>query len=166
MSISKRLKYIADLVSCEGVCADIGTDHALVPVYLLKEGRVSKAIAADISRECVKKAEETAAKYHLEGRLEARRSDGLENISPGEVSTIIISGMGGILITRILTDGLDVVKSAKELILSPHRDAELVREFLKDNGLEIVSDEIIEDKKKKYCVIKAVNRRFFLKEEP
>ena len=166
MSISKRLKFIADLVSPGPCAADIGTDHALVPVYLLKENRVSKVIAVDISRECVKKALEAADKYHLEGRLEARLSNGLENISPGEVSSIVISGMGGILMTQILTDGLDVVKSTKELILSPHRDSNLVREFLKSNDLEIVLDEVIEDKKKKYCVIKAVNKRFFLKETP
>lgn len=164
MSISKRLKFIADLVCAGPVAADIGTDHAIVPVYLLKEDRVGKVIAVDLSRECIKKAQDAAIRHHLEEQLEARLSDGLEKISPGEVSSIVISGMGGILMTQILESGLDVVLETKELILSPHRDADLVREFLENNDLEIVLDEVIEDKKKKYCVIKAVNKRFFLKE--
>lgn len=165
MSISKRLKYIADLVTCTGTAADIGTDHALVPLYLLKEGRCSKVIAADISSACLKKAQEAAVKYGLEGRLEPRLSDGFEKIVPYEADTVIITGMGGIAICSILEKGAETAKTVKELILSPHRDADLVREFLAGIGFEIVADEKITDKKKEYCVIKARNSRFFLKEE-
>lgn len=165
MAISKRLKLIADLVTPGGVVADIGTDHALVPLCLLKEERVTKAIAIDISRNCLKKSQEALIKYGLEGRLEPRLSDGLEKLALNEADSIIISGMGGIAICNILQNGIDVAKTAGELILSPHRDADLVRSFLTRNGFDIVFDEMISDKKKEYCVIKALNNSFSLKEE-
>lgn len=165
MSISKRLKTIADLVTETDTAADIGTDHALVPLYLLREDRVRKVIAIDKSPDCLKKAQDAAVKYSLESRLESRLSDGLENLKPYEAQTIIISGMGGILMCDILSRGIEVAKTAKELILSPHRDRDLVRDFLRDNDFEIVIDETISDRKKEYCVIKARNRRFFLKED-
>ena len=164
MAISKRLKLIADLVTPGGVVADIGTDHAKVPLYLLKEGKASKAIAIDVSKECLKKAQDAVSKYNLEGILQPRLSDGLDKLEAGEADSIIISGMGGILMTEILERGKEVAQSAKELILSPHRDRDLVIDFLKINGFEIVFNEIITDKNKEYCVIKAMNGRFFLKE--
>ena len=166
MAISKRLKFIADQVTPGGVAADIGTDHALVPLYLLKEGRVKKAIAVDVSSRCLEKSKQAVIKYGLEGSLEPRLGDGLSKIRPGEADSIIISGMGGCLICRILSEGLETAKAAKELILSPHRDEKLVRDFLADNGFEIVLDEKITDAKKEYCVIKALPGAFSLKEEP
>ena len=165
MAISRRLKLIADLVTPGGVAADIGTDHALVPLYLLKEGRVSKAIAVDVSKDCLKKAQEAVEKYGLEGRLDPRLSDGLEKLKPSEADSIIISGMGGILMTNILQKDIGITKSAKELILSPHRDADLVRGFLDENDFNIVYDGVILDKKKNYCVIKAVNKSIIRAEE-
>ena len=165
MAISGRLKLIADLVTPGGVAADIGTDHALVPLYLLKENRVSRVIAVDISKDCLKKAQEAVARYGLEGRLVPRLCDGLEKLSPFEADSIIISGMGGILMTNILQKGIAVTKSAKELILSPHRDPDLVRTFLNENDFEIIYDDVILDKKKSYCVIKAVNKSIIKTEE-
>ncbi|MCF0141919.1 MAG: tRNA (adenine(22)-N(1))-methyltransferase TrmK, partial [Parasporobacterium sp.] len=72
----------------------------------------------------------------------------------------IISGMGGMLMCRILEDGSETVKSLKELVLSPHRDADLVKEKVKDLGFDIAADEIFADKGKEYPVIKAVNKAF------
>ena len=88
--------------------------------------------------------------------IECRLSDGLSAFKPGEVDSIIIAGMGGILMDRILRNGIEVVKSAKELILSPHRDAPLLREFSNEFGFTIVSDIQIEDKKKTYTILKIV----------
>ena len=95
---------------------------------------------------------EKTAPYGIECRL----SDGLSAFKPGEVDSIIIAGMGGILMDRILRNGIEVVKSAKELILSPHRDAPLLREFSNEFGFTIVSDIQIEDKKKTYTILKIV----------
>lgn len=156
MSISKRLRTIIDLVTEGNVIADIGTDHGYVPISLLREGRTPKAIAVDLSAISLRKAKGNAEKAGVADKIEFICSDGLRDINPGDADTIIISGMGGILSVNILEAGKEVSLSAKELILSPHRDAELVRGFLEDYGFDIVYDEEIEDKKRKYCIIKGV----------
>ena len=102
------------------------------------------------------KAIQLAEKAGLKEQMECRHSDGLQGVKPGEADCIIISGMGVILMRRILDEGLETALSARELILSPHRDPELITEFLKDHGFQIVHDEVIMDKKRSYRVIKGV----------
>ena len=157
MSISNRLKQVAGLVTEGYVIADIGTDHGYVPVYLLRNGRIPSAIAVDLSRGSLDKARENAERAGLSDLIECRLSDGLSDVSPGEAQCIIICGMGGILMRRILDNGIQTVLSAKELILSPHRNPELIYEFIEQNGFVITDDLEIEDKKKKYKVIKSIN---------
>ncbi len=154
MSISKRLRYIAGLVTPGYVVADIGTDHGYVPVFLLREGIVPRAIAVDVSAGSLSKAVELAQRADLGSRMECRLSDGLQDVKPKEAECIIISGMGGILMRRILDEGCETAESARELILSPHRDPELIVEFLQEHGFSIVHDEVITDKKRSYRVIK------------
>ena len=161
MGISKRLKYIAQLVSPGNVVADIGTDHGFLPVFLLRQGVVTRSIAVDSSAGSIEKVKEISKRYGLEECLDIRQCDGLSGITPGEVHSIVIAGMGGILMTRILRDGINVVLDAKELILSPHRDADLVRQFIKENGFEITVDTVIEDKGKNYTVIKGIRKKLY-----
>ena len=156
MSISKRLKQVAGLVTEGYVIADIGTDHGYVPVYLLREGKIPRAIAVDLSKGSLQKAIENAERAGLSDKIDCRLSDGLKDVVPGEADSIIICGMGGILMRRILDEGLETVLSAKELILSPHRNPELIYEFTEQNGF-IIADELeFEDKKRKYKVIKVI----------
>ena len=156
MSISNRLKLVAGLVTEGYVIADIGTDHGYVPVYLLREGKIPRAIAVDLSKGSLQKAIENAERAGIADRMDCRLSDGLSKVLPGEADSIIICGMGGILMRRILDEGLETVLSAKELILSPHRNPELIYEFVEQNGFMITEDLDFEDKKKKYKVIKAI----------
>ena len=157
MSLSHRLKVIAELVTAGNTAADIGTDHGYVPVYLLRSGISPQVIASDISEGSLSKARKNAVRFHLEDKMECRISDGLKAYVPGEADTCIISGMGGILITDILTSSEDAARSFKEFILSPQRNPELVRECLAELGFKIVYDEVLEEKGKKYVIIKAVN---------
>ena len=159
MSISNRLKIIAAMVTEGKTAADIGTDHGYVPVFLVKEGRVPSAIASDMSRGALNKAIENVQRAGLSDQIDCRLADGLSGISPGEVQSIIISGMGGILMHRILTEGIEVVKQADELILSPHRDRELIKDFLIQNDFEIAAEREFIDKKKNYVVFKGIRRR-------
>ena len=159
MSISYRLKYVAGLVTPGYTIADIGTDHGYVPVFLLKEGVIPRAIAVDLSSGALQKAQENASKYGFEERIDCRLGDGLSVVEPGEADCIIICGMGGILMERILTAGLRVVLSAKELILSPHRDPDLILAFLQKNGFAVVHDEMITDKKKHYRILKGIREQ-------
>lgn len=156
MSISYRLKYIAGLVSPGYTIADIGTDHGYVPVFLLREKKIPYAIAVDLSKGSLEKAKELAQLAGLQEQMDCRLSDGLKDVKPGEAQCIIISGMGGILMRRILEDGLETVLSARELILSPHRNPELILEFLQEHQFELVCDEIITDKKKNYRILKGI----------
>lgn len=157
MSISYRLKQVAGKVTNGYRIADIGTDHGYVPVMLLREGIVPYAIAVDISKGSLQKARENAARSGLEDKMDCRLGDGLSCVKPGEADSIIICGMGGILMRRILEEGKETALSARELILSPHRNPELIVEFLQKNDFRIISDVIIEDKKKQYRIIKGLN---------
>ena len=156
MGISKRLKTIADLVTPGLTVADIGTDHGFVPVYLVRNNISPFVFAADVSKGSLEKARENVTYFHLEDRIECRLSDGFSAFSPGEAECAVISGMGGILIAKILSASPLVTDFLKEVILSPHRDAELVRECVFEAGFKIITDMEIEDKKKKYVIIKAV----------
>ena len=154
MGISKRLETIANLVTPGYRAGDIGTDHGYVPIFLLRNQICPYVIAVDLSKGSLEKAIQNIRRAGLEEKIECRLSDGLANILPGEIDSIVISGMGGILMDRILRADLDVVLRAKELILSPHRDAELIRHFAEEKHFEIVYDEIISDKRKTYPIIK------------
>lgn len=154
MGISKRLETIAKYVTPGYRVADIGTDHGYVPIYLLRNQICPHAIAVDLSKGSLAKAEQNIARAGLSDQIECRISDGLTEIQPGEVDSIVISGMGGILIDKILRARMEVVTTAKELVLSPHRNPDLIRSFAKENGFEIISDEKILDKKKMYTIIK------------
>ncbi|MBO7729858.1 MAG: SAM-dependent methyltransferase [Lachnospiraceae bacterium] len=154
MSISKRLETIADLVTPGYRASDIGTDHGYVPIYLLRNHICDHVIAADLSKGSLEKASHNITRAGLSECIECRLSDGLSEICPGEVDSIIISGMGGILMDRILRNGLEVVKAAKELILSPHRNPELIEAFAEEFGFAVVYDEVILDKKKYYHIYK------------
>ena len=156
MKISNRLRLISDLVTGGYVIADIGTDHGYVPITLLREEKIEKAIAVDLSMPSLEKARQNAAKAKVEDKIDFRCADGLQALEPGEADTIIISGMGGILSVNILEARKDVSLTAKEIILSPHRDHELARCFLLDYGFKIVYDDQIIDKNKKYHIIKGI----------
>ena len=154
MGISKRLETIAKYVTPGYRVADIGTDHGYVPIYLLRNQICPSAIAVDVSKGSLEKAAQNIVKAGLSDKIECRLSDGLSEIHPGEIDAIVISGMGGILMDKILRAHMEVVLAAKELILSPHRDPDLIREFAQENNFSIVSDVKILDKKKYYRIMK------------
>ena len=155
MKLSKRLQFIADLVTAGNIVADIGTDHGFVPVYLVRSGKCPRALAVDISKGSLQKAEELTEKAGLSDLIECRLSDGFEKLLPGEADTAIISGMGGIMMSNIMEAHPEVAESFKELILSPQRDADLVRTVVTCHGFAIINDETLIDKNKEYIVIKA-----------
>lgn len=155
MNLSVRLKTIASFVDEGNILADIGTDHGYIPIYLVKNNVIPKALAMDISSGSLKKAEKNIKKHNLEEKINTRLSDGLSNLGPGEVDTIIITGMGGSLIKKILSDHLKVMESAKELILSPQKEMSLIREFLVENNFNITKEAMLKEGDKYYVVIKA-----------
>ena len=152
MKLSKRLQTIADFVKKGAVVADIGTDHAHIPIYLIKNNIISKAYACDINKGPLEKAKENINYYGVKN-IELRLSNGLEKLKTGEADTLIIAGMGGELITDILERGRRFFDTERKFILSPHTKIDEVRKFLLSNGFEITKEDMCIDEGKFYTVM-------------
>lgn len=153
---SERLKCIASNVKSGGIVADIGCDHAFTSIYLVEEKLASGAVAMDINKEPLKRAWQHIKEAGMEEYISVRLSDGARELKKGEADTILISGMGGALITDILKQSIDIIKYAEELVLSPQSEIYIVRHFLHDNGFKIVSEDMVKEQGKFYVVIRAV----------
>ena len=155
MKLSKRLQTIADFVKKGAVVADIGTDHAHIPIYLIKNNIISKAYACDINAGPLEKAKENINYYGVKN-IELRLSNGLEKLKTDEADTFIIAGMGGELIIDILDRGQGFFDKKNTFILSPHTKIEEVRNYLLRKGLKILKEDMCIDEGKFYTVMEAV----------
>ncbi len=155
MNLSLRLKTVASFVKRGSRLADIGTDHGYIPIYLVEKGIINRAIAMDVNKGPIERAKNNIRAAGLEEFIETRISDGLKKLEKNEVDSIIIAGMGGMLIRKILDDKIDIINSVEELIVSPHSDWFTVREFLINNNMEIIDETIIKDEGKYYLIIKS-----------
>ena len=155
MDISNRLKTVAKAVTPGRIPADIGTDHGYVPIYLVKHGICPKALALDINPGPLARARENIEREKLEDRIAIRLSDGLKHLRTEEADTIIIAGMGGTLICRILEAAPDFFAAGKELILSPHSEWFKVRHFLSACHYRIGKEWFLKEDGKYYVVIRA-----------
>lgn len=158
MQISRRLAAVSAMVTSGSIAADIGTDHAYIPIYLVQSGQIAHAIAMDINRGPLERAQEHIMQYGLQDQIETRLSDGLEALLPGEADCFIIAGMGGPLMIRILSDAPEQVDMCRELILQPQSEIRLARAWLEQNDWQIVQEEIIYEDGKFYPMMKAVHR--------
>lgn len=158
MDLSLRLQAIARLVPAGSVPADIGTDHAYLPVELVRAGICPKAIAGDIHRGPYLQALERVAKTGLVDRISVRLGDGLAILQPGEADGIIIAGMGGQTLLQILAAGADVLAACQYLILQPMTDAAQVRAKLSGQGWFIAAEDLVKEEGKFYQIIKFVRQ--------
>lgn len=165
MDLSKRLQTVADMIQGRGAVADIGTDHAYIPIYLILSGKTEYAIAMDVRRGPLLRASENIKSYQLEDKIEVRLSDGLENLSDDEVEIIVIAGMGGALMARILCDGSHALLTKKELILQPQSELYKVRKQLHAMEYRIVEEKMLIDEGKFYTVIRALGGEEFYERE-
>lgn len=156
MGLSKRLCRVVANVQSGGVVADIGCDHGFTSISLVQQGLASGAIAMDINQGPLQRAREHVVRYGMTDKIQLRLSDGMEKLMPGEADTIVISGLGGALMTRILQQGSQVVQRARELVLSPQSEIFLVRQKIHELGFTIAHEEMVEDQKKYYVIIRAV----------
>lgn len=159
--ISQRLKAVAGFVRPGSRIADIGTDHGYVPIYLAEQGRIGSALAMDVRPGPLERAKEHIREYEAYCKhpisITARLSDGLQKLSPGEADTVIIAGMGGELVIRILKEGRHVWSSVDHYILSPQSDLDKVRRFLAESGF-VIRDETMVQEEGKYYTIMSVGR--------
>ncbi len=145
MELSKRLQFIAAHIDRCKTIIDIGTDHGYIPIYSVKNNLCEKAIASDINKEPVKKAEMNAALEGVKSSVEVRLGGGLEVINIGEAEAVVIAGMGGNLIRDILEKDIEKTASFKYLILQPAQNPEVLREYLYNNGYEIIEEDLCID---------------------
>lgn len=154
VKLSKRLSALAELVTPGNRLADVGTDHGYIPVFLCQTEVIPSAIAMDINEGPLQRAGSHIAEYHLEDRIQTRLSDGLHKLLPGEADTILIAGMGGGLMQRILSEGGQALDGVSELILQPQSEIPGMRRFLRNHGFLIVDENMIEEDGKFYPMMK------------
>lgn len=155
IQLSKRLGKIAEKVVPGSRLADIGSDHALLPAFLAKQGIISGGVAGEVNPGPLAAARKQIAESGLKQIVSVRGGNGLEVIAPGEVDTITIAGMGGALIADILEAGRVAGKLAgvTRLILQPNVGEELVRKWLRTHGWALRGEELLEEDGKLYEIL-------------
>ena len=154
--LDNRLKMCAELVSGKGIACDVGTDHAYLAAELIMSGRCSHVIASDVKEGPLDSARNTVERNGLADKVDLILSDGLENVPLDGVSDIVIAGMGGETIAKIINDS-DNSFDGIRLILQPMTKAEILRMELYRNGFEITEEHIVDDGDKLYVVMCAEN---------
>lgn len=150
--ISKRLCTAASYVRNGAVVADIGTDHAYLPIYLVLNGKVSSAYASDINEGPIKKANENIQKHCLNDKISTKVISGLDGIEKIAPSDIVICGMGGELIVKILENSPYIRQESIRLILQPMTQVDKVREYV-SNGFSTIAEDIVFEDEKVYQIL-------------
>ncbi len=156
VNLTPRLSAVASLVKGGGSVADIGTDHGYLPVYLVENGIVAGAIAADIGKMPLENARKTVVEYGLTHKIQLRLSDGLREFSPTDADEIIFAGMGGTLIAEKLAETQWVKNEKLHFIFQPQSRAEDLREFLFSNGFQICEEKATHEGRRFYICLDAV----------
>ena len=163
LRLSERLKLVASFVPEGSRIADIGTDHGYVPIYLAETGKIKSALAMDVRKGPLARADEHIEEYRRDAgdaaiSIETRLSNGLEKLHAGEADTVIIAGMGGELMIDIIKNS-PVIGTLKEMILSPHSDKDFVRKNMMENNWKIIDETMVKDNGKYYTIMKVVPGR-------
>ncbi len=153
MKLDNRLMAIANLVRKNKVFADIGTDHAYLPVYLVENDTIKKGIAADLRVGPLENARDAVVSYGYSEQIELRLSDGLDNFKENEVEEIAVAGMGGLLISEFINRTHWLKNENIHLILQPMTHVEELRKTLFDNGFIIDKEVVAKDGDKLYIIL-------------
>lgn len=151
--LSARLQLLADWVTQGAALADVGTDHAYLPVWLTLEGRLRSAIACDLRPGPLGRGKDTARRFGVLERIEFRLCDGLAGVEAEEADTVVIAGMGGENIVSILAAAPWTADGSHTLLLQPQSRAEELRAFLSANGYAISRECLVEDRGTIYPVL-------------
>ncbi len=151
--LQKRLLAAADCVRLGSFLADVGTDHAYLPVYLFGKGRIRGAVASDVNKKPLESAERHIAEYGFEKDLHTLLADGLDGVAAYFPDDITILGMGGELIARILSEAPFVKNKAIRLILQPMSRAEDLRSYLAGAGFAITDEILVAEGQRIYQII-------------
>ncbi len=154
MDLSKRLNWILEYVDKCNTVMDVGTDHGYIPIYLVKNKIVEKAIASDINKDPLQKAKINASLDGVIDKIDLRLGGGLSPLKKNEVQGVIIAGMGGNLIRDILEKDINKVRKLDYLILQPAQNPEVLREYLYNSNYEILNEDLCFDEGQFYELFK------------
>ena len=153
LELTPRLRAAAELVPEGARLADVGTDHGYLPAWLLLEGRIPRAIAADLRPGPLDRARQTAEKYGLTGRMDFRLCDGLSGVAPEEVDAVVIAGMGGETIAAILEAAPWTATGERLLVLQPMSAQPYLRQWLQAHGYAIGREVLAREGETLYTIL-------------
>ena len=152
MKLNTRLKKIGDLVEANSFCLDVGCDHALLDIYLVKQNKDIQVIASDIAEGPLEQAKKNIQRERLEEKIKTKLGDGLSTYEEG-VDTVILSGMGGRNMIGICKNSFKIMKKIKTFIVSPNNYQEDVKRFFCKNGFYLLNEEFVKDGKFIYQIL-------------
>ncbi|MBQ2973232.1 MAG: SAM-dependent methyltransferase [Clostridia bacterium] len=155
LNLSERMLMAAKMVRKGSSVADIGTDHAYLPAYLILNGISPKALACDVRKGPLENAKKTVENYSIEEKVTLRLSDGFDEIEPFEADDFIMCGMGGTLMEQLVSRTYWLKDKSKRIIVQPQSHAEDIRRFFVENGFEILFEDACIDSGKLYCAMTA-----------
>jgi tRNA (adenine22-N1)-methyltransferase len=152
--LSERLTRVASYVKPGAIVADIGSDHAYLPCYLIHHQIAEKAIAGEVAKGPYESARNQIVQEQLEDKISVRYANGLQAISPEDlVDTVTIAGMGGPLIATILDQDIERLETVNRLILQPNIHAKAIREWAIANDWKLVAEEVLQEDDKIYEIL-------------
>lgn len=156
LPITERLKSIASFLPEGAYFADIGSDHAYLPCYKCLRDPASRAIAGEVNEGPYERAKKTVHAFKLEKQIDVRLGDGFDILTAKDaVKQVVIAGMGGSLITSILENGKQKLKTVERIIVQPNVDERGTRKWLHQHQYSIVAEMILEEKGHIYEIIVA-----------
>lgn len=151
-----RLERVAANVPAGARLADIGSDHGYLPVALMRRGVIAAAVAGEVAATPFHAAERTVRDNALQQHISVRLADGLAAIEPADaITAITLCGMGGETIRDILDSGRAHLSGQERLILQPNGGEQPLRQWLMDNGYQILREELLQENRFYYEIIVA-----------
>lgn len=156
MELSARLKAVAGMVTKGNRVCDVGCDHGYISIYLVKNDVSPYVYAMDVNKGPLLRAKEHILDYGYADKIETILSDGLVALGDRDSDALICAGMGGKLIIKILTEGMEQVLKMRELVLQPQSEIHLVREYLRNQGFYIDKEDMIFEDGKYYPMMHVI----------
>ena len=155
LNLSERMLMAAKMVRKGNAVADIGTDHAYLPAWLVLNGICPTALACDLRKGPLNNAKKTVEQYGVADKITLRLSDGFDEIEPFEADDFVMCGMGGTLMEQLVSRAYWLKDKSKRIIVQPQSHAEDIRRFFVENGFEILCEDACTDSGKLYCAMAA-----------
>lgn len=165
MNLSPRLEAIVSSLDLPARVADIGTDHAYIPIYLAQNTACPTIIASDCNKQPYKAALDHIKKEGLEDKIDVRLGDGLSVLHRYEVDTVIIAGMGSTTIKNIINDDYQLTQTLDRLVLQPMAGSGSLRRWLVKNNFKLIDEKLVKEGDKLYQILVAKPGTMKIKDE-